>query len=66
MNTPPINDRAVRGECAVERVDDRGNTRLCAETSRFVWHVAPGTNIQVCRLCKDWLETLESLGQRIV
>lgn len=54
--------------CEIERVEDGADhkTYLCNKDARHVWQPTPKVQIYVCRECKRWLETLESLGQPLV
>jgi hypothetical protein len=63
MNTTPIND--PNADCQIERADDKGKTYMCGLPAAYVWFATPDANVKVCRACKRWLETLESLGRKI-
>jgi len=69
MNTKPIAEADRRdAACEIERVDDDQNYRtyLCCNPASHIWQATPDITIRVCRKCREWFLTMESLGLPLV
>lgn len=62
MNTKSLSD--ARTECAYERRNDAHEPYVCGKPAVVLWVVEECISVPVCKSCKNWIETLESVGQK--
>lgn len=61
MTTKPLTDPLP---CEYERYDDKNKSYACGNPGAVLWVATEEFTVPVCKSCLNWLETLESLGQK--
>jgi len=61
MNTKPIADHRTR--CQYERIDEKKQHYCCDAPAVTIWLATEGVEVALCKACRNWIKTLESLDQ---